>query len=131
MTTGKPNVVYILDDDESVRNALSRLLRSAHVEVRAYGSADEFLEDIRNIPNGCILMDLTMPQMNGCQVMKTLEDKGIRLPVIALSASDVDESRRDAKQRGAVMFLRKPVDDRALLDAIKWATSNGNLTAKD
>jgi FixJ family two-component response regulator len=118
-------IVYILDDDDSVRNGFSRLLRSAHFEVRAYGASDEFIEDIRNVSQGCILMDLTMPQMTGCQVMAALKRKGIHMPMIALSASDTDESRRDAKERGAVMYLRKPVDDRALLDAINWATGNG------
>ncbi len=116
-------VVYVLDDDDSVRNGLSRLLRSANFEVRSYGVAEEFIEDVRNVQNACVILDLTMPRMSGVEVMAALKERGIRLPVIALSARDADAARSEARQLGALMYLSKPVDDQALLDAINWTTS--------
>jgi FixJ family two-component response regulator len=112
--------VYIVDDDESVRTALSRLMRSAGIESRAYESSERFLEQVRNEGNACILVDMTMPRMNGMELIARLKEKGIAFPVIALSARDDDEIRQMAKDLGVRFFLRKPVDDQALIDAINW-----------
>jgi CheY-like chemotaxis protein len=122
----KGGVVYVLDDDESVRLGISRLLRSVYLDVRTYGAADEFLEEVRNTKNACILLDLTMPDMSGSKVMAALKEKGINLPVIVLSAREEEAFRQDARELGAQLFLRKPVDDRALFDAIDWAMGNSS-----
>ncbi len=71
----------------------------------------------------CILLDITMPRMTGMQVQACLNDAHISLPVITVSARDDDETRAWARELGARMFLRKPVDAQALLDAISWVTS--------
>jgi len=113
-------LVYIVDDDESVRTALSRLMRSAGIESRAYESSERFLEEVRNEGYACILVDMTMPRMNGMELIARLKEKGIKIPVIALSARDDDEIRQMAKDLGVRFFLRKPVDDQALIDAINW-----------
>jgi FixJ family two-component response regulator len=113
-------LVYIVDDDESVRTALSRLMRSAGIESRTYESSEHFLEEIHNEGYACILMDMTMPRMNGMELIARLKEKGIKIPVIALSARDDDEIRQKAKDLDVRFFLRKPVDDQALLDAISW-----------
>jgi FixJ family two-component response regulator len=112
--------VYIVDDDESVRTALSRLMRSAGIESRAYESSERFLEEVRNESYACILVDMTMPRMNGMELIARLKEKGINIPVIALSARDDDEIRQKAKDLDVRFFLRKPVDDQALIDAINW-----------
>jgi FixJ family two-component response regulator len=114
-------LVYVVDDDEPVRCALSRLLRSANFTVRAYGCARDFLEEVVNGDDACILLDLSMPGLSGTDVQVGLAMQGIKLPVIALSALDDPRERERAKAHGALMFLRKPVDDQALLDAIGWA----------
>ena len=119
-----PKVVYVVDDDDSVRMGLSRLLRSAGVEPRVYALPSRFLDEVRFEPAACILLDITMPGMSGLEVQARLQDKGINLPVIAVSARDDDETRARARALGAQFFLRKPVDDRALLDAIDWVTSS-------
>jgi FixJ family two-component response regulator len=112
--------VYIVDDDESVRMALSRLMRSAGIESSAYESPERFLAEVRNDSSACILVDMTMPRMNGMELIARLKEKGIQSPVIALSARDDDEIRQMARDIGVRFFLRKPVDDQALIDAINW-----------
>lgn len=119
-------VVYIVDDDDAVRNGFARLLRSAGLEPRAYGSPEAFLQEVVNVPGGCVLLDITMPQMTGTEVQARLVERQITLPVITVSARDDAETRRCARGLGARMFLRKPVDDQALIDAINWVTGGNN-----
>ena len=114
--------VYIVDDDEAVRSGFSRLLRSAGLEPRPFGSSTQFLEEVRTIHGACILLDITMPGMTGLEVQEQLAARHIDLPVIAVSAHDDDATRMLAHRAGACLFLRKPVDDQALLDAISWVT---------
>jgi FixJ family two-component response regulator len=116
--------VYIVDDDESVRTALSRLMRSAGIESRAYESSERFLADVRDRGHACILMDITMPRMNGMELLARLKERNIALPVIAISARDDDETRQSARDLGVRFFLRKPVDDQALIDAINWVVKD-------
>ncbi len=113
-------VVYIVDDDASILTGLSRLMRSAGIEARTFASAGEFLAAVRDTPFACVLLDITMPRVSGLEVQRRLKDKGISLPVIAVSARDDDDTRAMARSLGAKFFLRKPVDDRALLDAVGW-----------
>jgi FixJ family two-component response regulator len=112
--------VYIVDDDESVRTALSRLMRSAGMQSRAYESPERFLAEVSNDGNACILMDITMPRMSGMELVARLKEKGIAYPVIAVSARDDDDARQLAQDSGVRYFMRKPVDDQALIDAISW-----------
>jgi FixJ family two-component response regulator len=112
--------VYIVDDDVSVRSALSRLMRSAGIESCAYESPERFLAEVRNEGNACILMDITMPRMSGMELVARLKEKGIEYPVIAVSARDDDDTRQLAQDLGVRYFMRKPVDDQALIDAINW-----------
>lgn len=115
--------VYIVDDDDAVRLAFSRLLRSAGMRPLTYGTAEEFLDVVENSQAACILLDITMPSMNGHQLQEELQRRGVRLPVITVSARDDEETLNLARGMGAGLFLRKPVDDQALLDAIAWVTS--------
>jgi len=112
--------VHIVDDDESVRKGLSRLMRSAGIESHAYASPESFLAEVHNEGHACILMDITMPRMSGLELGAQLREKGITLPMIAISAHDDDDTRHLARELGVRFFLRKPVDDQALLDAISW-----------
>lgn len=113
-------VVHIVDDDESVRKGFSRLLRSAGFENRTYESAETFLAEVSNESPGCILMDITMSRMNGLELGLRLKEKGIHFPIIVVSATDDEEIRQTARELGVRFFLRKPVDDQALLDTIAW-----------
>jgi FixJ family two-component response regulator len=113
-------IVHIVDDDESVRKGLSRLMRSLGIESHAYATPESFLADAHNEPHACVLMDITMPRMSGLELGAKLRRQGVDLPMIAVSARDDDETRHLARELGVRFFLRKPVDDQALLDAISW-----------
>ena len=117
-------VVHVVDDDADVRTGFARLLRSAGLEVRAYASAERFLAEVDGAAPGCILLDVTMPGISGPEALAHLKDKRNSLPVIVVSARDTDAVQRLASALGAKMFLRKPVDDQALLDAINWVTKD-------
>lgn len=122
-------LVYIVDDDASVRKGLSRLMRSAGIESRAYERADAFLADVSNDERACVVLDITMPQMDGLQIGRRLRQRGIALPVIAVSARDDDATRQLAMDLEVRMFLRKPVDDQALIDAISWVVQERSAAA--
>ena len=119
----QPWLICIVDDDASVRRGFSRLLRSAGFEFRAYGDADGFLAALPGGNRVCILLDIAMPRMSGPELQARLKERGIRFPVIAISAHDDDVARSTARMLGASRFLRKPVDDEALLDAIAQVTA--------
>ena len=118
-----PSVVYVVDDDESVRRALARLLRSADLNAEMFSSADEFLNRPMQKKNSCILIDIQMPGSTGFGLQQKLTALGIGIPVIVISTSDDEQLRERARELGAVSFFRKPIDDQALLDAIWWAIS--------
>ncbi len=118
-------MVYVIDDDESVRKALKRLFRSVDLDVETFSCAEEFLGSPRQDQNACILMDIRMPGLTGFDLQKRLLSQGIEIPVIVISASDDVQTREHARRLGAEAFFRKPVDDQALLDAIWWAISGG------
>lgn len=114
-------IVYIVDDDDLVRKGLARLMRAGGFRPRTYASPEMFLSEVGNESPACILLDITMPRMSGLQVQEQLRARGNRIPVIAVSARDDDATRQRARDLDAQCFLRKPIDDEALLDAIKWA----------
>ena len=119
----KVSVVYVVDDDESVRSGLVRLLRSADLHAETFSSADEFLNSPMQKKNACILIHIRMPGSTGFGLQQKLTIFDMRIPVIVISASDDSQIRERARELGAVSFFRKPVDDQALLDAIWWAIS--------
>ena len=112
--------VYILDDEESVRRALGRLMRSAGLEVETFATGEELLNHLPTGARGCLVLDIRMPGLGGHDVMARLGDHHADIAVIALSAQDDAATRDRARELGAVAFFRKPVDDQALLDAIHW-----------
>ena len=116
----KPCIVYIVDDDDLVRKGLARLMRAGGLVPKVYESPELFLEEVGSEVPACILLDITMPKMNGLQVQAALKARGSKMPVIAVSARDDDETRRRARELDARCFFRKPVDAQALLDAIAW-----------
>ena len=120
--TEHPHQIYIIDDDESVRRALCRMLRSAGMVASAYATVDGFIADCARAGNACVIADVRLQGTSGLDVPAALHRIGCDLPVIIVTAQDSDAARAEAKQAGAVAFFRKPVDDQALLDAIEWAT---------
>jgi len=113
-----PLLIYIVEDDQSVRSSLARLIRSAELNAREYPDAESFLGDIEADARGCVLLDMTLPCLNGLDVQRSLRSRGIDIPVIAVSACDDDEVEAQSFELGAQCFMRKPVDDHALIDTI-------------
>jgi FixJ family two-component response regulator len=114
------SVVYIIDDDESVLSALSLLMRVAGFKAQTFASAGDFLEMVTLSNDDCIILDLCMPGFDGFDLLKGLRDTGVNVPVIVLSALDDIRDIKRAIELGASAYFKKPVDDQALIDMIRW-----------
>ena len=115
------SIVYIVDDDISVRKAMKRLIRSADMEAKTFASTPEFLSSKFQEQNACLIVDVKMPGQSGLELQEKLIARGSKLPVIFITGFDSPASRDQAKKAGAAGYLKKPVDDQALLDTIQWA----------
>ncbi len=114
-------LIHVVDDDASLRAALLRLLAAAGFEARGYASAGDFLMQPPPDRPGCVLLDVRMPGPSGLELQAHLQERGVALPVIFLTAyADVTSSVR-AMKAGAVDFLTKPIERDALLDALRRA----------
>lgn len=122
---GTTALVGIVDDEESVRRALGRLLRSAGFSVEAYGSGADFLRAAEQRPPDVVVLDLRMPHVSGLDVLRALRRADVMVPVVVITGDDSPESRAQALDHGAWAYLRKPVDDAMLLDAITTALRDG------
>jgi FixJ family two-component response regulator len=118
-----PRLVAVVEDEESVRKALTRLLRSAGFAVDTYPSGEEFLQTLPSRLPDCVLLDLLLPGMNGLAVQSRLRESNIKLPVVFVSATGDLTARKQAMQSGAAAWLHKPVDDRVLMQSIAQALS--------
>lgn len=116
-----PPLIHVVDDDDSLRGAMQRLLMAAGYRVRAYASAGEFLLDPPDEAPGCLLLDLHMPGPSGLDLQQALARHGIRLPVIFLTGHGDLATGVRAMKAGAVDFLTKPVEREPLLAAITRA----------
>jgi len=116
VTEEKP-IVYVVDDDPSVRKALERLLRSAGHEAKTFASAFEFLESDHLDAPGCLVLDIKMPKVSGLELQDRLAEKGISFPIISSPARTVPASVK-AFKGGAMDFLQKPFKDREILGAV-------------
>ena len=117
MSEDKP-VVFVIDDSPSVRDALDGLIRSVHLNVRSFGSTEEFLLFKRPDATGCIVLDVRLPGLSGLDFHREMTKSNVDLPVIFITGhGDVPMSVRAIKA-GAIEFLPKPFRDQDLLDAI-------------
>lgn len=111
-------IVHLVDDDEAIRRSASFMLKTSGFSVRTFASGVEFLKE-RALANGCILLDVRMPEIDGIEVQKTLHARGVTLPVIIMTGhGDVDIAVQ-AMKNGAVDFIEKPFQKAVLLGAIE------------
>jgi FixJ family two-component response regulator len=122
--TPEAPLVSIVDDDVSVRRSTRRLLLSAGLQAEAFASAEEFLQSGRAAETGCLLLDVSMPGMDGLELQHRLAETGWLIPIVFLSARATEDQERRALGVGAASFLRKPVSKEALLSAIRDALNH-------
>ena len=114
-------IVFVIDDDESLREALKSLIRSVGLNVQTFASAPEFLERPRPDAAACLILDVRMPGVSGLDLQRELTEANIHIPIIFITGhGDIPMSVR-AMKAGAVEFLTKPFRDQDLLDAIQQA----------
>jgi two-component system, LuxR family, response regulator FixJ len=114
-------VVHLIDDDDGVRHSLAFLLTSTGFAVRAYESADRFLEAIPALQPGCVVTDLRMPGLSGLELQRQLRARKVGLPVIVMTGHGDVPLAVEAMKAGAVDFLEKPFHDEVLISAIRAA----------
>lgn len=130
MTLPKP-MIFIVDDDPSIRLALENLLSSVGQQVKTYAAAQDFLRDCPHNPAGCLVLDVQMPGLSGLDLQSELRHAGIHLPIIFLTGhGDIPTTVR-AMKAGATEFLTKPVSDSELLAAIDQALERDRLASAD
>ncbi len=113
-------MIYIIDDDKSVRRSFELLLSSADYKYSSFESAKEFLDNFN--PNGkdVLILDVHMPGMDGCELLSALKLKNIFVPILIITAYDEPFSRECAKDYGVMAYLRKPIDGKTLIDLIRY-----------
>ena len=124
-------IVYVLDDDSSVRVGLERLVRSIGLEVRSFPSAAEFLHYTRPDRPSCLVVDVRMPGLSGLDLQDSLAASGWRAPIIFITGYGTVPMSVRAMQAGAVNFLQKPFEDQELLDSIHVAIDRENKARQE
>jgi FixJ family two-component response regulator len=117
-------IVGVIDDDESVRTALSEVLLSVGLRATTFGSAEEFLNFGRRSNIGCLVADIRMPGMSGLELQAKLNVEQARIPIIFITAHGDEKMRMQALRAGAVAFVAKPFDHEALLEKVRVALEN-------
>ena len=113
--------VYVVDDDEAVRDSMRILLESLGIEVQDYPSASEFLARNGVDGDGCLLLDLHMPGMNGIELLELMQEQGTKLPTIVITGRSDPVLKDRALKAGAMDLLDKPVEDEVLIRSLERA----------
>jgi FixJ family two-component response regulator len=116
-----PPTVFVVDDDDAVRDSLRLLLKSAGITCEPYGSAQDFLSHYDPAQAGCLVLDVRMPGMSGLEMQQQLNVRGAMLPVIFITGHGDIPMAVEAMQHGAFDFLQKPFRDQELLDRVQRA----------
>jgi FixJ family two-component response regulator len=114
-------IVGLIDDDESVRTALSELLLSVGLRAKMFGSAEEFLDFGQRSNIGCLIADICMPGMSGLELQDKLNVGHSTIPIIFITAHGDEKMRMQALRAGAAAFVAKPFDHQALLEKVRVA----------
>jgi two-component system, LuxR family, response regulator FixJ len=122
MSTMQPEpIIYVIDDDDAVRQSLEFLLKTAGITVRSFESGKAFLEILPEIRSGCVVTDVRMPEITGIDLLRRVKEVNPYLPVIVITGHGDISLAVEAMKIGAVDFLEKPFDDDLLLAAVRAA----------
>jgi FixJ family two-component response regulator len=113
--------VFVVDDDESIREGLKSLLKSAGFNVQTFTSAQDFLQNHQSISHGCLILDINLPGLSGLDLQQQLALLGVKTPIIFITGFASIPITVQAMKAGAVEFLTKPFSDDALLNAVQQA----------
>ena len=111
--------VYVVEDDQAVRDSLCWLISTMDLPVLAFASASEFLETVQPEQPGCAIIDVRLPGMNGLELQEELNERSPDLPVIIITGHGTKETASRAMAAGALGYLEKPTDDEALMELVK------------
>jgi FixJ family two-component response regulator len=120
----RAKMVAVVEDDESYRVALQRLLTSAGFQVRSFASAEDFLDSGQQHETACLIADIRMPGMSGLDLQAKLNADHCPIPIIFITAHGDEQMRLQAMRGGAVKFLGKPFDCAILLESVREALGN-------
>src|ERR1700676_3862204 len=121
VTESTTKFVVVVDDDDSMRNALDGLLKAVGLPARAFASAEEFLKSGQQRQTSCLIADIRMPGMSGLELQAQLNAEQCRIPIIFITAHGDAKMRMQALRAGALEFLTKPFNDEALLESVRAA----------
>jgi FixJ family two-component response regulator len=121
MTPAGAATVFIVDDDAGMRASIAGLLKSAGLRAECFGAAEEFLRSNRPDVPSCLVLDVSLPGINGLDFQRKLADAGVQIPIIFITGHGDIPMTVKAMKSGAVEFLTKPFDDQDLLDAVQQA----------
>ena len=127
---GKGPRISIVEDDAAVRAATENLVKSLGFDVYTFASAQEFLQSHHVTETACLISDVQMPNMSGIELQATLVDRGFRIPTIFVTAFPDESVKRRAMDAGAIGFLYKPCNGKALVQFIRDAIRQGGEKAK-
>ena len=123
-TQGTTKVVAIVDDDDLMRSALHGLLKAVGLPAQAFASAEDFLKSGQQQQTACLIVDIRMPGMSGLELQAKLNAEQYRIPTIFITAHGDERMRMKALRAGAVEFLTKPFDNKALIESVRAALEN-------
>jgi FixJ family two-component response regulator len=128
MTPSDTPTVFVVDDDSSVRASIHGLLKSANLRCETFGTAEEFLSGRRSEGTSCLVLDVSLPGVNGLEFQRQLAKAGIQIPIIFITGHGDIPMTVKAMRSGAVEFLTKPFEDQDLLNAIRQALDRDRVT---
>ena len=128
---GDRQTVFVVDDDEAVRDSLGALLESAGFEVESFGSGADFLDRLDPKRGGCIVLDVRMPGLSGLEIQEKLTEKRIALPVIIITGHGDVPIAVQAIKAGAIDFIEKPFGDDVILESVGRALEQGRRNKRD
>jgi FixJ family two-component response regulator len=130
-TAQSASMVFVVDDDASIRDAVKSLLKSVGLRAETFGSTEEFVKAVRPEVPSCLVLDVRLPGMSGLEFQQELEKTGIRIPIRFVTAhGDIPMTSR-AMKAGAIEFLPKPFQKKELLDAVHQALERDRATREE